>query len=270
MGAENLEMTAGDRGGDGVGAGLDAVADQLVPSMVEGTHPLQQNPMRPRALDARAHGGEAEREVADFGIARGVQDFAFAACEHRRHQGRLGRADRRRGQHDTAAAQAVALAPRVNVTRLHIDLGAERVERFQVQVDRPCADRATARHGHARRAETGKQRRQDEDARAHAADQVIGRLRVAGLGSVQHERPPGSARGVNAEFPHHGEHGVDVRHFRNIAELQPLGAEQRGGNLRQSRILGPPNLDGAFNASAAANDQSVHAVSSFCPRVCGR
>ena len=124
MGAENFEMTAGDRGGDGVGPGLDAVGDQLVAGAVQGIHALHQNPMRPGTLDARAHRGEAEREVADFGIARRVQDLAFAAREHRRHQRRLGRSDRRRGQHDAAAAQAVAFGPRVNVAGLDLDLGA--------------------------------------------------------------------------------------------------------------------------------------------------
>ena len=92
MGAENLEMTAGDRGGDGVGAGLDAVGDQIVAGVVEGIDALHQNPMRSGALDARSHRDEAEREVADLGIARGVEDLGFTARENRRHQGRLGRA----------------------------------------------------------------------------------------------------------------------------------------------------------------------------------
>ena len=95
MGAENLEMTAGDRGGDGVGPRLDAVGDQIVAGVVEGIHALHQNPMCSRrpgsALPSPAR---AEREIADFGIARRVQDLGFAARERRRHQGRLGCTDR--------------------------------------------------------------------------------------------------------------------------------------------------------------------------------
>ena len=180
MGAENLEMTAGDRGGDGVGPGLDAVGDQIVAGVVEGIHALHQNPMCSRALDARSHRGQAERKVADFGIARRVQDLGFAPREGRGHQGRLGRADGRRGQHDAAAAQAVAFGPRMDVAGLYVDVGAERVQRLEMQVDRPRADRAASRQRHARRTETGQQRRQDENAGAHAADHVVGRLRVAG------------------------------------------------------------------------------------------
>ena len=81
MGAEDFEMAAGDRGGDGVGSGLDAVGDQIVAGVVKGIHALHQNPMRSGTLDARSHRGQAEREVADFGIARRVQDLGFAARE---------------------------------------------------------------------------------------------------------------------------------------------------------------------------------------------
>ena len=192
MRAEDLEMTAGDRGGDGVGPGLDAVGDQIVAGVVEGIHPLHQNPMRPDTLDARSHRGQAEREVADFGIARRVQDLGFTPCEDRRHQGRLGRSHGWRGQYDAAAAQPVAFGPRMNVTGLDVDVGPERVQRLEMQIDRPRADRAASRQRHARRTETGQQRRQDENAGAHAADHVVGRLRVAGC----RWRPaPASAQG---------------------------------------------------------------------------
>ena len=234
---------------------------RFVAGVVEGIHPLHQNPMRPGTLDARSHRGQAEREVADFGIARRVQDLGFTPCEDRRHQGRLGRPHGWRGQHDAAAAQPVAFGPRVNVAGLYVDVGPERVQCLEMQVDRPRADRAASRQGHARRTETGQQRRQDENAGAHAADHVVGRLRVAGCAGVQHQHPPRAAGGNHAELAHQREHGVDVRHFGNIPQLQPFGAEQRSGNLRQSRVLRPADLDRAFNASAATNDQPVHAVS---------
>ena len=105
-------MAAGDRGRDGVGAGLDAVGDQLVARAVQRVDALHQHPMRAGAFDPRAHGVQAQREVADLRIARRVEDLGFAARQRRRHQRRLGRADRWRGQHDAAAAQAVRLCAR--------------------------------------------------------------------------------------------------------------------------------------------------------------
>ena len=50
-------------------------------------------------------------------------------------------------------------------------------------------------------------------------------------------------------------------HVGDVRQLQPLGAQQRGGNLRQDRVLRAADLHRAFNASAATNDQPVHAVS---------
>ena len=70
MRAEDLEVTAGDRRGDGIGAGLDAVGDQIVARVVEGIDALHQDAVRAGAFDARSHRGEAECEVANFGIAR--------------------------------------------------------------------------------------------------------------------------------------------------------------------------------------------------------
>ena len=261
MRAEDLKMTAGDRGGDGVGAGLDAVGDQIVAGAMQRIHPLHQNPMRADALNARSHRGEAVGEVGDFGIARRVQDFAFTPRQHRRHQRGLGRADRRRRQHDTVAAQSAVFGPRLNVTGLDIDLGAERLQRLEMQVDRPRADRAAAGQRHPRRTEPCQQRRQHQNAGAHAADEVVGRLRALGSGRVQHQHSAGTVVGDHAELAHQREHGGDVGHARNIAQLQRFGAEQRRGNLRQRRVLRAADLDRAFNASAAANDQPVHVVS---------
>ena len=128
MGAEDLELTAGDRGGDGVGPSLDAVGDHIVAGVVESIDPLHLNPMRPDTMDARSHRDQAVREVADFGVARRVQDLGFTSCEDRRHQGRQGRPHGWRGQYDAAAAQPVAFGPRVNVPGLDADIGPERVQ----------------------------------------------------------------------------------------------------------------------------------------------
>src|SRR4030095_15061648 len=81
MCAENLKVTAGDRSGNGISSGLDAVGNQVVARVLESIDALHENAMRSRALDARAHRGQTERKVADFRIARCVQDFGFTACE---------------------------------------------------------------------------------------------------------------------------------------------------------------------------------------------
>ena len=101
-----------------------------------------------------------------------------------------------------------------------------------MQVDRPRADGAPSGHGYARRTEAGEQRRQDENAGAHAADHVVGCLRVAGSRCIEHQGPTGAARGDDAELLHQSKHGVDVGDFGDVRQLQPSGAEKRSGDLR--------------------------------------
>ena len=158
--------------------------------------------MRAGALDARSHGDEAVREVANLGIARGVEDFGFAARETCRHQGGFGRSDGRRGQHDAAAAQPV---------RLWCERGCSRTpcrprrpsasSALRCKIDRPRADRATARQRHPCRAEARQQRRQDENAGAHAAHQVVRRLRVARAARIRASACARTARGRSRRTP---------------------------------------------------------------------
>ena len=149
----------------------------------------------------------------------------------------------------------------MDVAGLDVNLGAECLERLQMQIDWTRTDRTASRHRHARRAKAGEQGRQHEDAGAHPAHHVVGRLRVAGCAGVEHEHPAGIACCSHAKLAQQGEHGVDIGHVGNIRQLQPLGTQQRGRNLRQGRVLRATDLHRAFNASAAANDQPVHAAS---------
>ena len=200
--------------------------------IVKGLHALNEDPVRSFTRDAGSHCREREHEIADLGVARGVQDLSFAARERRRHQGRLGCADRWRGQDNAPAAQATFFNSRVDVAGFDIDLSAERIQGLEVQVDRPRADGAPSRHGYARRTEAREQRRQDENASTHAADHVVGCLRAAGSRCIEHQSATGAARGDDAELLHQSKHGVDVGYFGDVRQLQPSGAEKRRGDLR--------------------------------------
>ena len=259
--AKDFEIAAGDRGSDGVGPGLDPVGDQFVAGGVERVDPLHQNSMRSGPLDACSHRRKAQGEIADLGIARRIQNLGLAAGEDGSHQRGLGRPDRRQRQHDAAAAQSISLGLRVNVAGHDVDVGAQRVQRLEVQVDRPRADCAASGHGHARRTEAGQQRREHEHAGAHPAHHVIGSLCVAGTRGVEHQHPGGAAARHHAELAQQSQHGVDVRHLGDVPEFQPFGAKDRSRNLRQDRVLCAADLNRAFNALAATNDQPIHAAS---------
>ena len=99
----------------GVGAGLDAVGDDLVLGAMQRVDALHEDAMRARAFDARAHRLQAEREIADFRIARGVEDFAFASRKRRAHQRGFGRADGGRGENDVPAVAAARRSARADI-----------------------------------------------------------------------------------------------------------------------------------------------------------
>ena len=78
MGAQDLEMTAGNRGGDCIGSRFDAVGDQIVTGVVEGIHALHQNSVCSLALNAGSHASQTEGKIANLGIACSVQDLGLA------------------------------------------------------------------------------------------------------------------------------------------------------------------------------------------------
>ena len=98
-----------------------------------------------RALDVRSHLNQQFREVCNFRFARGVLDEGFALGQGRRHQNVLRSGDGNFVEENVAARQASsARSARFHVAVGHPDFGAHLFERFQMQVHRPRADRASA------------------------------------------------------------------------------------------------------------------------------
>ena len=73
----------------------------------------------------------------------------------------------------------------VDVAGFQPDLGAERLQALEVQVDRPGADGAAAGEGDASLAGAGQERAQHQDRGPHLGDDVVGRL---GVGDVAADR----------------------------------------------------------------------------------
>ena len=175
LGALQRHLAAGDRRGAGVGAGLDPVGHHFVGRAVQPGHPVDRQLGRADAFDLGAHRLQQVAQVDDLGLARGIVEHAAARPEHRVHDRVLGRPDRDDRKAEPAAGQAAVRRDRADVARGEFDMGAERLQRLQVQVDRPIADRATAGQRHGRLAGAREQRAQNEDRRAHLAHQVVRR-----------------------------------------------------------------------------------------------
>ena len=161
-----------------------------------GRRPSIGQPVGADALDLRAHRDQAAREVADLGLARGVGQHRAAVGERGGHQQVLGGADRDEREHDRGARAAAVGARGVDVAAVQPDRRRPSAQALEVQVDRPCADRAAAGQRDARLARARQQRPEHQDRGAHLAHDVVRRL-GAGDGAAERERAPvvaGAAR----------------------------------------------------------------------------
>jgi hypothetical protein len=175
---------AGHGGGDGVGAHLDAIGDHRVGRAVQTGDTGDRHGRRARPLDLGAHGVQAFLQVDQLGLAGGVVQDGDAVGDHGGQHRMLGRADRDDREGDLGALQA-ARGLGVDIAFVQIDLGAQRFQRLQVQVDGARADGAAAGQTHLGLAGAGDQRAQHVERGPHLADQVIGREAAGDLGRVQ-------------------------------------------------------------------------------------
>ena len=153
-----------------------------------------------------------------------------------------------------------------DVAVLDLDRGTELLHRHQVHVDGPRADGAAAGQRHLRFAAAGKQRPQHPEAGAHLGDEVIGGGGVDDvLGRKMHHVAHAGLTGALAghrdvdavvlqdalEEPHIGK-------ARNIRQCQRARRQQRHDHQRQGRVLGARNRNGAVQAVAAADADTIH------------
>jgi len=156
---------------------------------VEGLSPLDPQRRAADPLDPRAHPDETVGEIDDLRLARGILDQAFAAGQHRRHQGIMGGAHRDLGERNLVAGQASG-RPRDDIAALELDLGAKRLERGQVHIDRARANGTTARQRDLRPAAARQQGRQHPEACPHARHHLV---RRRGVDDLRRGEPEGLA-----------------------------------------------------------------------------
>ena len=182
-GAVEEHIAAGDRGGHGIGAGLDAVGQHVVLGAMKLGHTLNAQGRGADALDFRTHLDETFGDVDDFRLACRVLDQRLATGEHCSHHCVMRGTDRDFGQRNMRADETLRRLGE-DIAGLELDLGAQGFERAQMQVHRPRADGAAAGQRHFRFAAPREQRRQHPEARAHARDHLVRRGGVDDLGGA--------------------------------------------------------------------------------------
>ena len=83
-------------------------------------------------------------QIADLGLARRTTQDGRALSQHGGQKRVFGGADRNEGELDLGALQTLGRAGG-DIAFVQLDLGAQRRQRLQVQIDRTRADGAAAR-----------------------------------------------------------------------------------------------------------------------------
>jgi len=153
-----------------------------------------------------------------------------------------------------------------DIAVLDQDLGAQFLERLEMQIDRPRADRATTGQGDARFAAARDQRTQHQHRGAHLAHQIVG---CRGVGDTrglefEHAADMAAARCVpvqrhgNAELGQEMGHGGDVGEMGQVRQHQRFVGEQAGGHQRERRVLGATDGNRALERDAARDANTIH------------
>ena len=181
----------------------------------------------------------------------------------RRHHEVLGPGDGHQVEDDARPLQP--RRPRLDVALGQLDLGAEPLETLEVQIDRPAADGAAARHRDPGAAGPGHQRAEDEDGRPHGGDQL-----VRGF----HRRHPRRGRGgdplrlvdLGAEAPQQLDDRRHVGQPRHVLEDHGRLGQERRGQQRERGILGRADPYLAAQRNAALDQQPGRHVSTSSTR----
>ena len=215
--ARDFDATACDGGGAEERAGFDAVRDCNACARAERFYALDGEGSRAAALDFCAHACEEVDEVVDFGFEGGVLQYAHAFGECRRHE-HVDRCTDAGNREVEVAAGEPAFAGGFDVTVRDVDLGAERFEALEVQVNGARAPGASAGERYAAASEAGDERAEHVEARAHGLDEFVWGFQMVYAVRVD-SQDVASAVDVatdNAEHVGHGLHVFQVRNIRNF------------------------------------------------------
>ena len=252
------QLAAGNRRGDGKGAGLDPVGNHRMRRIPEAIDPFDQNRIGAMPADLRAHGDQAFGKIADFRFAGGIDDFRLALRQAGGNQRVLGGADRHHRKDHPPTGQARGRA-RLYIAVGKLDNGAKSLHRADMEIDRPRADGTAARQGDPRLAIARQKRPQHKNRGAHLADQIIRRVEIRRRAADRH----GVTIAVNlyAMVPQQHLHRGRIDKMRDILEGQGAVRHQPGRHQRQRGVLRTADRDVACQRHTAVNSQPVHLFS---------
>ena len=205
------------------------------------------------------HGLQQVAQVDDLRFDGRPDDGRFSLGQHggAKHVGRA-----RDGwpawaeQPDRGAAEAIGAGHDIAV--FDPQIGPQRGQPGQVQIDGPVADGASAGQRDDGPASPCQQRAQHAEARPHAPHEFVVGADRPGIDRLQQDRPIGRPRGTQSKLPKQRRERPNVgQPGAAIQANRPFG-EDRGGHHRQRRVLRAGRPDRTAESQAAVDRKVVH------------
>ncbi len=262
----DAQLLAAQRSGDEECARLDTIGNNAMPHPVQLLDALDADPRRARALDLGAHGVEQIRQIQHLGLAGAVFQDGFALGQGGGHQDVFGAGDGDLLEDNLRAVQPVGSGFHVSVFLL--DLGAERFQALEVEIDRTSPNGAAAGQRDPSASHARHQRAQNQRGGPHGFDQVVRSFRsdqflTADGGAML----PASIAKAKFDLGAHGgqqlARGFNVPDLRDMFQNYRFFGEQRRRHAGQRGVLGAADVDGAAQPIAAADDQLIHVAKTF-------
>ena len=166
--------------------------------------------------DPRTHCDQAFGKIADLGFTCGVHKFGCAFGKCGRDHRIFGSPDRYHRKDNTRGGQS-ARRTCLNVAVGELDDRTEGLHRADMEIDRPCADRAAARKRHACLTIARQQRPKHKDRGTHLADKVIGSVKI-GSTAADHQLVVRSFD-IHAVIAQKNLHRSCIDKIRNVSKL---------------------------------------------------
>ena len=206
-------------------------------------------------LDAGAERIKKVRQIDNLRLPGRILEYGLAIREDGGHQQVLGPGYRYGVEDDMRALQPVR--PRLNETVLHDDVGTQRLQAGNVEIDRSGADRTAAGKRYVCLAEPGDQRTKHQDRCAHRLYEFVRRRPLGKLARVDLDIEPVVDGDLRSHGLQQGNRCRNVFQVRDIADPHGLTGEQRARKNWQRRVLGARYLHLARKPRATLDEEFV-------------
>jgi hypothetical protein len=255
LAAGHLDIAAGEGRRHHEGAGFDAVRNDPGLHRPKFGHALDGDLGCSGPLNVGSHGPQGFGQGHDFGLARGIAQNGPALGQNRRHEQVFGAGDGGDIEVDLVAPEHFGRS--LDITVLEFDVGPQKRQALEMQIDGPRPDGAAAGKRHPSPFETRHQRAQHQDRGPHFAHQLVGSLGAAEASGID-------AHAAAVAFHRCTQLGqkfldaLDVFQIRYIVVGVPAVGQQRGSQNGQGGVLGPVDLHPAPQGAPAFDDDFIH------------